>query len=480
MAFRPLLGLTLVSLALAAVSCGTPPPPVARESASISETLPPVDEATTLPPATELRLSVDEALLQGDDAPAPWDMRNRNVEAFAHDIGPNQTDCDPYWEYERIGRLEGGETMWWREGGNLNNMVRREGQPGQAAALMRVFADLPQTCGVTSWSEGDSFTIEPLDLSDVPGTDGIVALSIDHVRTDEVLWLAFAQRADLISELRVTMWPESESGRIPSFSRVDFATVAATMSERLALAGEHVAAPPTTSTVPGERPDEITPTLPTEWLDEVPEFEPLPPQLTIPPIDVSPTTSDPLEPLAAALLLPDELPDGWTAERAEVYDDGDGDGGDDALAGCPESSIIVELDRRFEYSTELSTVEATTWQSDGMQFIAALSGGGDGAEIINSFLGLDGCEGSDEYARYLLAAAAVEVRGADASVLVHVDQTVTADPTGDTNGEPETQRYVLALATVGTTLTAFSLPAEAPERDFLQRAVDKILATGPS
>ncbi len=60
-------------------------------------------------------------------------------------------------------------------------------------------------------------------------------MSIDHVRTDEVLWLAFAQRGDLISELRVTMWPEFESGQIPSFSRVDFAAVAATMAARLAV-----------------------------------------------------------------------------------------------------------------------------------------------------------------------------------------------------------------------------------------------------
>jgi hypothetical protein len=108
-------------------------------------------------------------------------------------------------------------------------VVRRESEPGEAARLIDVFANLPATCGVTSWSEGDSFTIEPLDLSGVSGAD-------------EVVWLAFAQREDLISEPRVTMWPEFESGRIPSFSVADFGTVAAVMADRLAAAGRSPAA----------------------------------------------------------------------------------------------------------------------------------------------------------------------------------------------------------------------------------------------
>ncbi len=62
---------------------------------------------------------------------------------------------------------------------------------------------------------------------------------------------------------------------------------------------------------------------------------------------------------------------------------------------------------------------------------------------------------------------------------LHVDQTQTVEIAGDADDASETQRYVLALATVGTTLTAFSLSAEAPVLDFLQRAVDKIVASGP-
>ena len=150
MSSRPACATVLASLTLMAVSCGTPAAPVAQESTEIGDRLPPVEGGATLPPVERVRLSIDDALLADGDAPDPWDMQQRNVETFAHDIGPNQTDCGPYWEYERLGRLQGGETMWWRDGGNLNNMVRREDEPGQAADLMRVFADLPQSCPVTA------------------------------------------------------------------------------------------------------------------------------------------------------------------------------------------------------------------------------------------------------------------------------------------------------------------------------------------
>lgn len=40
-------------------------------------------------------------------------------------------------------------------------------------------------------------------------------------------------------------------------------------------------------------------------------------------------------------------------------------------------------------------------------------------------------------------------------------------------------RYVLTLASVGAVLTAFSLPDDAPIIDLLQRAVTKIIDTGP-
>ena len=105
-----------------------------------------------------------------------------------------------------------------------------------------------------------------------------------------------------------------------------------------------------------------------------------------------------------------------------------------------------------------------------------------GATIADSFLALDGCDGGDEWGRYLLAATEVDVAGADAAVVVTVDQIRPVDNAGEEDAaygdETTTDQYVLALATVGSTLTTFSLLADAPVLDLLQRAVDKIVAAG--
>lgn len=114
-----------------------------------------------------------------------------------------------------------------------------------------------------------------------------------------------------------------------------------------------------------------------------------------------------------------------------------------------------------------------------MQFIAELSDSEDGTQITSSFLAVDGCTGGDEYATYLLSATALDVRGADTAVLVEVNQSQTVDVAGAEDDEFETRRFALAIATVGTTLTAFSLSGDAPVLDFLQHAVDKIVASGP-
>lgn len=477
---RPNAMAAVVAVAVTAVSCASPVGPVARQSTPVGDALPEVDELLALPDVDVSPLSIDDALLVGNDVPAPWDLMHRDLDSFAHDIGPNQTDCDPYWEYERLGRLQGGETMWWRDGGNLNHKVRREDSPGQAAELISTFDDLALTCGVTSWSEGDSFTIEPLDLSDTPGTHGIVALSIDHRRTDEVLWLAFAQRGDLISELRVTMWPASESGRIPAFSPSDFGTVAATMVDRLASAGPGQLAPQTStpdSTLPGEPPVEVTrPTQPSQPPEiEIPENEPLP-AISSPPVSVPVTTTAPLGGVAGSLLTTDELPAGWTTNRAEVYDDfSDGEA---PLSGCPDSIVIVELERHFDYSVDLSAEGVSSWESYGVQFIGSLPGEVDPIALIESFATL-ACSGSEDGFDYVLSGSTTEVTGAGAAALVDVAQIRNDDSEiDDEDLDDEPQQLVLALATVDSTLTAFTLPKSAPVLDFLQRATDKIVATG--
>ena len=44
----------------------------------------------------------------------------------------------------------------------------------------------------------------------------------------------------------------------------------------------------------------------------------------------------------------------------------------EALAGCPESAIIIELDARFEYSATLLETDAESSDGAGVQFISAL------------------------------------------------------------------------------------------------------------
>jgi hypothetical protein len=209
------------------------------------------------PDPNSARLSIDEALLADVDIGPPWEAMNRDVDRRGYDMGPNQTDCDAYWDLEQLGALGGGSAGWWRDGANLNHDVHRGAASGEDIGGS-VVARLLASCSQVRWLEGGSFRIEKLPVA----VDGAAAVSLidEH---GETTWLAVLSRADLISVVRVVRWPDA-NGELADVSVDDFAHIVRLASDRLAAAGplrDPGAATP--ATTPAIIPEPTVPTVPT-------------------------------------------------------------------------------------------------------------------------------------------------------------------------------------------------------------------------
>lgn len=222
----------------------------------------------------------------------------------------------------------------------------------------------------------------------------------------------------------------------------------------------------TTVTIPPlslpERPPIVTPL----------DTEPTRPDVA--PSDPSPTSGAELEPLArlaTSMLTDTEMPDGWEVGRAEPYEPAS-DG--EALDGCPESSIVVDLTQRFDFIVPLLETAEDRW-GGGSQFVGRLPGDVDPAAFVEAFVALDGCVGNDTGDVITLTAVPLDIIEADHALALAIETRTSEFDVDDFSGED----VILTFAIVDRVFTAFALPLDAPYIEFLQRAVTKVVDTGP-
>lgn len=231
-------------VALAAAACSSAPAEVAvgGNQGEIDE--PPASSARTEPadtvpgtaPPEPAALDRNGALLTEDDVAEPWEPPSFS-ESPGWDVGPNQTDCDAFWDMEAAAAHPFSHRLWFQPGANLNHDVFDTG-PDVADAVMAAAARLVDECPTLSWGEGGTTSISGLPVD----VDGVVAFELFDGR--DISWHAYASRSNLVSRLwRVHFEPGSQ----PSGEAFDeFERLAVTMVDRLgAVEPGH---PPTTTT----------------------------------------------------------------------------------------------------------------------------------------------------------------------------------------------------------------------------------------
>lgn len=336
--------------------------------------------------AGEVRpLSVDDALLDEQDVDGTWEFQHRTLDRIGDEIGGNQTDCDAYWEFERLVVHDGGETQWWQSGGGLTHHVFSSSgnvTEGLGPALVHAIVE---RCPVVNWLEGGTFTVGAVDLS-------VAGASAMQFRSDvgETTVVALLTRGDLISVVRLHRWPTAGAGQTTA-APDEFERIVRLAADRLAAARERTS---------GDEPPVIVTA----------------PETDRPTIDVDPattTTPDPDRVDAAAasrrdaLLTTGELGDDWTFGEPERFETQPPEIDDcQGLVATDAISDLLEWEVSFEHA-------------DGIAGNQAIGVGGDAATVtalVETFAGIDECDLGDEgIAAGSAISGSMVVPGADAA-----------------------------------------------------------------
>jgi hypothetical protein len=439
-----------------ACAAGTPIDVLVSER---SETAPdrdapePTGQVNESPPVAET-LSVEDSLLRDDDVSPPWESQHRHGERTGYGAGPNQTDCGPYWEYERLHDLPGGNVLWWRDGGNLNHEVFRADSAAAATTFMNGMRELAEACAITSWGEGDSFRIESLDLGD----SEIVGLQFVQPIPDELHHVAITAHGDLISVVWIVQWPPFDGTAFPHTTVDDLASHAATARARLLEAGPATAPTPTTpepaplptsTTVPG------TPSVPVTLHPDVTLHpgDTIPPDLIDPPVAPPITDALPPDDLRNSMLVDDDLLlVGWEAGTPHEYESIDSDPpvGDD----CAAQDATERIEQIFEWEKDLFDGS----ESRGIQFVGEMDSERAAAELVVDFGGIVDCDLSEWLAGGTGSSSPIDIPEATEAIVLSLRY-------GGEPGPEDDQFARVYLLAVGTTVAGFTFTFEGLDDD---------------
>ncbi|MGI9600664.1 MAG: hypothetical protein ACR2QE_02185 [Acidimicrobiales bacterium] len=274
------------------------------------------------------------------DVPEPWDLSGES-QFEGYDLGANQSDCDAYWQLERLVSHDVASRLWFQPGANLDHDVYDTG-PEAAAELLDTVRVMGNSCPVVNWNEGGTLSITNLESTSA-GVEVIDMVS----DTGEKHRVAYATRANLVSRLSYIHFGTEPGQAPPAHAEGEFERLVAAMVARLDAAA------------PGREPVPTTTSAPTSTSSPTNPPTVRPPSsvasTTLPPLPtLSPATTTTLEdnPLRAALLSADELPAGLSVARSDQHSPGDPD--DQRIDGCPASESIVDLDTWFVLNQDLA------------------------------------------------------------------------------------------------------------------------------
>lgn len=273
----------------------------------------PDDDSTSF--GGDAPLSIEDALLPDDALPPSWEPQWRQLERTGYGSGPNQTDCDEYWEFDSLLGRDGGEAMWWIDGGNANHHVIRMADEMEILATLLAIGSIAETCPAVTWNEGGSFTTEAFEL------DNAIGLRFDDAESGEATVILLTTFGDLVSLMHFQLWTRAD-GTLLELSHDDLVGLSDEMYRRLEGAG------------PADSPIVTTTT-------EAPV--------------VVPATNPPEEASGVGELLPsaDMLPTGWAFDDLHRYRGG---GNDEALVeACPAAGSIDLIDSALLWEAEYSS-----------------------------------------------------------------------------------------------------------------------------
>jgi len=458
-----------VALTVALVACGVASSedvlverrmatPDAKSTASTASTAAPSTAPSTTAGRPDERLSIDDALMDEGDIAPPWEFRYRSAEQPGYGAGPNQTDCEPYWRYEQRHDLPGAQALWWRDGGNVNHEVFRAASADAATDFLATMRMLPELCPVTSWSEGDSFRTEAVDLGDAD----VVGLEFIDASPEERQHTAISVRGDLISVVWVGQWPASAGGEFPHTSTADLAGWAARADERLAGAGQapplvastSTSTTPTTTTITTAPAGQAPPTTVAET-----------PTTTIPgtrPTTTVQTSPDPTG-IARYLVTDADLADlpAWTVgPPAEFYE---GNTDSSLFEGCAARGSIDELGRSFVLESTLDHESyLRSWQ-----YIGETADGEAAAGLVAEFATIADCELASAPFPATVGGGPLDVPGTSAAAVLEFS---TGDP-----GTPEWAELRLVVLAAGPRVTALAFSSSnvgSPEPAEMDRIIE--------
>lgn len=332
------------------------------------------------------RTRVDAALLDDGDLGGAWEFQQRRPFGPGYDIGPNQTDCDPYWEFERLAELDGGVAGWWQAGAELRHEVYATGEDVDGLGA-RLIALVASGCPIVNWLEGGTFTVERVPI-DVAGAEAM------QFRSDggEITMIALLSSGDLFSMIRVHRWPGG--GGLVAFTADDLAGVMRIAAARLAAAG--TAPPPTTLPLPTTLPTTTT----------------LAPTTTLPTTTTTlPTTTTTIDPAAAEqrglLLTADDLGPDWSSNGPDPYAIGSQED-----ENCPALVAVNDISDLLAWEIDLS-------RDDGVVVYQALGTASDASSasaMVEAFASIDECELPDDaFGPAAPVSGPIDLAGADAA-----------------------------------------------------------------
>lgn len=379
----------------------TPPEGSATTTTLASSAVAYPEDGQTTPgekPAVE-RLSIEDALLPDDALAAPWEPQRRQLDRIGYPAGPNQTDCEPYWEYERLLGGDGGHAMWWVDGGNANHYVIRMADEMAILTNLIVVGSIAEECPLVTWNEGGSFTTELLEF------DKAFGLRFDDAESGEVTWVLVTTFGDLVSVLQIPLWTMAD-GTMIEFSSDDLTGLGDAMYQRLESAG------------PAD--ERVVVTTTTE------------PRIVDPPETV-------VSGLGELLLTDTEAPDGWELDDVDEYI---GDASEDVLVeNCPAAASIDRIDAVLAWEAEFSS----SGGANVLEMIGDIGSSAAATETIREFSLMADCDFGVILPNATTTGGLIEIRGADLAANLVIESP-------DLNGA----RLELLVASVGPIIVIVS------------------------
>lgn len=295
----------------------------------------PIPTTTTSAPAAiavenpvDTRLEPSDVLFTEDALDAPWEFQHRTLDSLTFEGGPQQSNCADFWHIDQISGQAMARALWWRDGANLDHSVVSFNQAGEAERVIEAAGRAARECPVISWGEGGDYLLSPAEF-EVDSADGVrtAALLIDE-GFDQMTWMVFSQRENLVSILRVPTWSPLQGKPVEVNDVIVAASLAA---NRLGTAGLEQKRPVPTTTTTAPPPPKTTPTttavppttkLPAPATTVPTTTEPtgggLEGEVAIPPVDPRPEVDLPAD-LVALLLDEEDLSGQWVVSDTDSY-----------------------------------------------------------------------------------------------------------------------------------------------------------------